>query len=379
MPETKPPVIGLLLVGSCGCTASAIMAGVVAMTNGVLPASYGVSSNSAFSKVRLPGVEQFRVGGWDFFDRQLHENLTNYKHIPQGIIESTKSFESMVMPGIVTDLDFPAPEDADFFRRPPSVEQGAVLVASDIETFASKVGADRVVVVYLGSPSRRPPGDLARCNLTGPSAQFPASLIYGLGAIMSGSDFVDFTPSFALEYRRLWEAAKSAGSRLAGRDGSTGQTMIKESFAELFSRRGLVLDSWYSTNVLGNNDGFVLSRPEYGEAKLADKTDALDLPRDRNLVDIRYMLKWGDRKESWDAAECISWLGGGVSVRINWRGSDSELAAPLVIDLARLLSVSGERSGFRPEFGFFFKRPFEREGSSLSERWNELVNTFAAC
>lgn len=377
MPNTRQQVIGLLLAGSCGCTASAVMAGVVAMTNGELPKSYGVSGNSAFSRVRLPGIEQFRVGGWDFFDRQLYDNLIKYEHISQRIIESTRSFESIVMPGIITELDFPAPEGADFFRRPTSLEQGATLIASDIENFASRVGADHTVVVYLGSPSRRPPGDLASCELAGPSEQFPASLIYGLGAVMSGSDFVDFTPSFALEYRKLWEAAKSAGSRLAGRDGSTGQTMIKETFAELFSRRGLVLDSWYSTNVLGNNDGFVLSRPEYGEAKLADKTDALDLPCERNIVDIRYMPRWGDRKESWDAAECISWLGGEVSVRVNWRGSDSELAAPLVIDLARLLSASGKRRGFRPEFSFFFKRPFERENSSLSERWNELVNTFA--
>ena len=154
--------------------------------------------------------------------------------------------------------------------------------------------------------------------------------------------------------------------------------MLKETFAELFERRGLILESWYSTNLLGNNDGLVLTTPGYGDAKMADKMDVLPLGSDRNIVDIRYLPYWGDRKESWDAAEGRSWLGGSVSARINWRASDSELAAPLIIDLTRLLSGGPRQTGFRPELGFFFKRPFDRENVPLSARWDELVATFGS-
>jgi myo-inositol-1-phosphate synthase len=371
-------VVALLLVGCGGLTASAVMAGASAMVQGIVPVSYGVTDHEVFAAVGLPSIERFRIGGWDFYDRSLFESLRIHRHLSSSVIEATRSVETTVMPGIATTLDFPPPAETDFIRHPRSLEEGASMVARDIEDFVSHVGGERAVVVYLGSPSRRPNGEFATRELRGPIDEFPGSLVYGLGSVLAGSDFVDFTPSFALEHRRLWELASSGTSQLAGRDGSTGQTMLKEALAELIGRRGLSLESWYSTNILGNNDGLVLTAPGYGEAKLADKTEVLPLGPESNVVDIKYMPHWGDRKESWDAAECTSWLGGNLSIRVNWRGSDSELAAPLVVDLARLLTGGKRRSGFRPELGFFFKRPFAREGVYLSDKWNELVEAFGS-
>jgi myo-inositol-1-phosphate synthase len=183
----------------------------------------------------------------------------------------------------------------------------------------------------------------------------------------------------AVAYLSLtWSFAEDQGVRIAGRDGSTGQTMIKVTLSELFARRGLATEAWYSSNLIGNHDGLVLSTPEYGVAKIADKRNVLPMDGDYNVVDIRYMPHWGDRKESWDAGELKSWLGGSVSIRINWRGSDSELAAPLVVDIARLLGSSAANipPGFVPALGFFFKRPFLRETWSLSQRWSELIDVF---
>jgi hypothetical protein len=33
--------------------------------------------------------------------------------------------------------------------------------------------------------------------------------------------------------------------------------------------------------------------------------------------------------------------------------------------------------GFQPQLGFFFKRPFTREETTISERWSELIATYA--
>jgi myo-inositol-1-phosphate synthase len=156
---------------------------------------------------------------------------------------------------------------------------------------------------------------------------------------------------------------------------------LKVTLAESFRRRNIELESWYSLNLIGNHDGLVLSDPEFAVAKLADKTDALHpQPDQSHKVRIEYVPPWGDAKESWDAVEARSWLGSRVTLRINWRGHDSELAAPLVLDLARLLvhSASLGRTGFQANLGFFFKRPFLRENTSISERWSELVQSFDA-
>ncbi|HEY3685717.1 MAG TPA: inositol-3-phosphate synthase [Streptosporangiaceae bacterium] len=367
---------GLLLVGANGLTASAVFAGLTAMRRGVVKERFGVTSHPAFSALKLPSAADFVLGGWDFFDRPLYETLKINAHLPDHITRSCEDAQVHLMPAVTSALDHPAPEGAPNVRRPARLDDASRIVADDIRAFRERSGTERVVVVYLGSPSRKPRAGFADQDLSGPADEFPGSVAYALGSVHANADFVDFTPSFTLEYRRLNAVAREWGVQLSGRDGSTGQTMLKVALAELFGRRGLSLSSWYSTNLIGNHDGLVLSEPEYGVAKVADKTEAISLDRAHNAVDIRYLPEWGDRKESWDAAEVRSWLGGEVSVRVNWRGSDSELAAPLVVDLARLLSAGPRRSGFRPELGFFFKRPFEREDTTLSERWYELVRCF---
>ena len=71
MVKSESEVVGLLLVGSCGLTASAVIAGVAAMKLGVVPKSYGVTGNRVFATAGLPGIERIEVGGWDFFERSI--------------------------------------------------------------------------------------------------------------------------------------------------------------------------------------------------------------------------------------------------------------------------------------------------------------------
>lgn len=57
-----------------------------------------------------------------------------------------------------------------------------------------------------------------------------------------------------------------------------------------------------------------------------------------------------------------------------WQGCDSALAAPLVLDLARLLARAHEAglTGPRPELGFYFKDP-DGGPAALSEQYAELL------
>jgi len=48
-----------------------------------------------------------------------------------------------------------------------------------------------------------------------------------------------------------------------------------------------------------------------------------------------------------------------MSIRLNFQGRDSILAAPMVVDLARWMAVlqMAGRCGPIPELGFYFKKP----------------------
>jgi myo-inositol-1-phosphate synthase len=87
----------------------------------------------------------------------------------------------------------------------------------------------------------------------------------------------------------------------------------------------------------------------------------------------------GDWKTAWDLMSFTGFLGVRMRMEFTWYGCDSALAAPLVLDLARLVAAAHRcgRSGALPELGFFFKDPLGGGSSSLADQWMTL-RTFAA-
>ena len=372
--------VGVMLVGALGMTASAVIGGVLAMKRGIVPEQYGVTGHPAFATTPLVSAAEFELGGWDLRPSSPAEALRGYGHLPQAVIDSVADDDVALSPGLWSPFDYPLDGDGGFARRPVSLAEGAGMVADDISTFRVATGATEVIVVFLGTPSRQadPGTDWGLDALHSEVA--PAGVMYAVGAADAGAHFVDFTPSATLDVRAVWRHAEASGVQIAGRDGSTGQTMLKVTIAEMLARRGIQVDAWYSTNLIGNRDGLVLSQPDYAAPKIADKTEALHTPQPGfHNVAIEYLPPWGDSKEAWDAVECSTWLGAPLSIRINWRGRDSQLAAAMVLDLVRLVhlgAVSG-LSGFQPQLGFFFKRPYLREETAISERWDELLDFYA--
>jgi len=62
-------------------------------------------------------------------------------------------------------------------------------------------------------------------------------------------------------------------------------------------------------------------------------------------------------------------------MQFTWQGCDAVLAAPLVLDLCRLVdaaAVSG-LSGALPDLGFFFKSPIGSEEHYLHVQWERLT------
>lgn len=61
-----------------------------------------------------------------------------------------------------------------------------------------------------------------------------------------------------------------------GKDFKTGQTLMKTIIAPGLKARGLGIDGWFSTNILGNRDGEVLDDPESFKTKEVSKLGVLD-------------------------------------------------------------------------------------------------------
>jgi myo-inositol-1-phosphate synthase len=295
----------------------------------------------------------------------MSEIVAEYNLIDRELFDAIREPLAMVSPrpAVLGPADAPARPGIEVIgEKPKTLYDGALRVSSDIASFRDAFDLTNIIVVYLGSPPRLLHEKIPDSLRTYRGA-FAGVHCYLAGAILAGAHFIDFTPSDALDHDGFWRLAAESGVQLAGRDGSTGQTMLKHHVAELFRRRGLHVEAWYSANVLGNNDGRVLSIPQHRELKISDKTGGL--PRvlgyavPNHVVDISYVPFFGDRKESWDAVECSGWLGSPLSLRMDWRGCDSLLAAPMVLDLCRLIvsGVSARRVGLQVGLGFFFKQP----------------------
>ena len=87
------------------------------------------------------------------------------------------------------------------------------------------------------------------------------AMLYAYAALREGVPVANFTPSLAADVPALRALAWQVGVPLAGKDGKTGQTMMKTVLAPAFRSRALHVEGWYSTNILGNRDGEALPRP----------------------------------------------------------------------------------------------------------------------
>jgi myo-inositol-1-phosphate synthase len=302
--------------------------------------------------------QTFEIAGWDVSPRTLLESITYHGVLPE---ERWKPFA-----GDLGQIQV---------RQAPSAKSGLRVqveqLSSDILGFKRVYPQARPVFINLlpacAAMDLSHFKDLSGLYSGVDEATFP-DLAYAISAIRSGLPVVNFT-SNAVEIPTVVEEAIKVGVPLAGRDGKTGQTYLKVVLASALKARNLLVDGWYSLNILGNEDGKNLLNPEKAAGKLAHKTEVLDeilgyrvgerYGTSSHKVLIDYYPPRGDAKEAWDVIDFLGLFGLPMSLRVNLLARDSILAAPLVLDLARwmvALQMAG-RSGLTPELAFYFKKP----------------------
>jgi myo-inositol-1-phosphate synthase len=376
--------IGVAIVGVNGAVASTIIAGVELMKRGLVP-RVGMVTERTDAKIAesitelldFAPLESLVFAGWDLQIANVYEAAKHHKVIPPHVLDGVQSELERVKPWpAVFAGTYVDNIHGDNVVRVPGFRQQIAALERDLESFRNAQGLDRMVIVNLASTERfldvQPVHRDLRAFEAGLDANDPAitpAMRYFYVANKLRIPYCNFTPSLT-NVPALAEQANETATPFAGMDGKTGQTLIKTALAPMFRARRLLIEGWYSTNVLGNSDGLVLDSPSSNKTKVLSKAAVLDsvvgyaVPN--HQVHIHYYKPRGDSKEAWDNIDIVGFAGIPMQIKINFLCQDSVLAAPLVIDLVRLLDVAkraGER-GIQRQLSMFFKSPYHAAGET---------------
>src|SRR5262249_40570845 len=119
-------------------------------------------------------------------------------------------------------------------------------VQGDLDAFRAEHKLDTVIVINLASTEQVPPPDqwpttwaAAEALLDRAEGPLPASSLCAIAALDRGLPYINFTPSLGATPAGLDELARLRGTCHAGRDGKTGETLLKSVLAPMFAARNL--------------------------------------------------------------------------------------------------------------------------------------------
>jgi len=371
--------VGVWLIGAKGGVATTLMTGLAGLVRGAIEPVGLVTALEPFTQLGLVDFADLVVGGHDIrsgpLGAEARRMWTESRAIPPDLVDGASDYfeavEARLRPGTLVATgdrirSLADPAAAAVVETPRAA---IARIRADIEAFAAAAGVAHVVVVNVASteppPARPIPLDFAEIEplLDDPDAcPLPASSLYFLAASAAGASYVNFTPSAGATPQALQQVALARGIAHAGCDGKTGETLLKSVLAPMFAARHLEVMSWVGHNIFGNMDGKVLDDPRNKAAKVRSKDHLLAAIlgyAPQTHVSIEYIASLGDWKTAWDHVHFRGFLGTPMTLQFTWQGCDSILAAPLVIDLVRLVERArrdGE-TGALSWLACFFKSP----------------------
>ncbi|MFF8605927.1 inositol-3-phosphate synthase [Streptomyces sp. NPDC015346] len=375
MTPGTPTRTGVWLIGARGSVATTVVAGCAAMTAGLHPPTGMATETRAFATACLPPLSSLVFGGHDTTTCPLPkraEELTAAGVLPHGLAAAVATelhtADERIRPG------GPLPGD------PRTDEELITLFAADLTDFRERLDLARVVVVNVASTEPasgdgRLPGGAEPAS---GGAGLPPSSLYAAAALRAGCPYVNFTPSTGLRHPALTDTVTTSRLPHAGRDGKTGQTLLRSVLAPMFVQRALTVRAWSGTNLLGGGDGAALADPAAAAAKNAGKERVLaevlgGAPQGQvHIDDVPALGEW---KTAWDHIAFDGFLGSRMTLQTTWQGCDSALAAPLVLDLARLTARAHEKglTGPLEDLAFYFKDPEGDAPAALAEQYDRLL------
>ncbi len=371
--------IGIWFIGAWGGVASTAALGLAALKRGLTDNTSLVTATPLFDGVDLDEPEQFVVGGHDIRRTSYHQTIRDL-HQRSGVfdtalIEACKPdlelWDKNIRPGTVLGAGATIKKLADWpeVARTDTPCAAIERIQADYQEFQQNQKLDQLVVIHVGSTE--PPFALDKRHaslatfrplLESKQAEIPASSLYAWAALDLGLPFVNFTPSLGASFPAALELAEERGAVVGGQDGKTGETLLKSVLAPMFVKRNWHILSWVGHNIFGNRDGLVLDDPANKESKIRTKDQLIPNIvgyKPQTHVSIEYIESLDDWKTAWDHIHFRGFLGTKMILQFIWQGCDSILAAPLVLDLARMALLAQRRGecGVLKHLACFFKNP----------------------
>ncbi|WP_440132902.1 inositol-3-phosphate synthase [Chitinophaga sancti] len=383
--------LGVLMPG-LGAVATTFIAGVLSVTKGF---SKPIGSVTQMGHIRLgkrtdnknplikdfvplSKLEDIVFGGWDVYADNVYTAAVKAEVLDRFQIEAIKpELEAIVPMKAAFDKNFVKNLDGTHVKDFKTRYDLAQMVMEDIKTFQEKNKVDRVVMVWCGSTEiYHQAADVHNSlaafeqGLRDNDARIAPSMIYAYAALKLGVPFANGAPNLTCDIPALVELAHQTKTPIAGKDFKTGQTLMKTILAPGLQARALGMEGWFSTNILGNRDGWVLDDPDNFKTKEVSKLGVLedilspeeypDLYGDLyHKIRINYYPPRKDNKESWDNIDIFGWLGYKMQIKVNFLCRDSILAAPIVLDLALFIDFAKRAgmSGIQEWLSFYLKSP----------------------
>jgi len=395
---------GVWLIGACGAVSTLTCVGARAIARGLRHPTGLLTETPLFDGLDLPGLDDLVFGGHEVRDTDMHCAAREFAE-RAGILDGTLlsvlhedlvAIDANLRPGYIVN---PTPAVSALAkngkiaraRSPRKIVEG---IQKDLRAFQERHDLETVIVV--NASSTEPPGHLPieyatlkafRKTLESarPRKAVTASVLNAYAAIDAGYAFINFTPSPGSTIPALMELAEERGVPHMGSDGKTGETLVKTALAPMFAGRAMRVLSWEGYNMLGNRDGFVLNDPDARESKTRSKDNALRQilgsgdNHPHTKVTIDYVPSLDDWKVAWDYIHFEGFLGARMAMQFTWQGNDSALAAPLVLDLARLAAFAqaqGE-SGLMTWAAAYFKSPAGVEEQNFVKQFQALESYVA--
>ena len=389
--------LGVCIVGLNGAVATTVVAGQLLMKKKLTPRNGMITETPELERLGLAPVDEIVFGGWDLLPGNAYEHSLHHGVLKPHVLEGVKAELEAIQawPGVVSEQFLTAMSKSDLKNvvSAPTFRKELEILRGHIEAFQKQHGLDRLVIVNLTSTEKYcEVADVHRTveafekglDASDPRISPAMKMLYL--ACKMGIPHCNFTPSLS-KIPALEKLSEQCGVPIAGEDGKTGQTLLKTVLAPAFVVRQLKVAGWFSTNILGNNDGLVLNDPAANKTKVTSKMSVLDSVLGYKVpyhqVHIHYYEPRGDDKEAWDNIDLEGFAGERMQLKMNFLCKDSILAAPLVIDLARLLDVAKRNGGkgIQRHLSVFFKSPYHTDGETpvhdLFRQYN-LLEAWAA-
>ncbi len=374
--------LGIAIIGLGGAVGTTMVAGIELLKKGKIGTEGLPLADLDKNLIKdLANYENIVFAGWDLHAENLaaaaeeHDVLTHKQFVAvEENLRKIKPWLAVENKNFLSNI-----EGENKLSHANSHRANIEKIQSNLREF--KKSCDEIVVINLASTEKlADEGNEIFNSLAGfekaldnNAKEISPAMLYAYAAIAEQTAYGNFTPSVAADIPALIEFAEKQNVPVAGKDGKTGQTMIKSVLAPAFKTRALKVEGWYSTNILGNRDGLALSNAGSLASKVKTKSslleDILGYAVEDHLVDIRYYRPRKDNKEAWDNIDLTGFLGQPMQLKVNFLCKDSILAAPLAIEIARCLDLAKRRNekGVLEEVGVFFKFPMTRQKDAKPE------------